>query len=69
LNQKKQACFESKAGSGKKFLTFFCYFEEINVFKRYLKHKVTASSKKRKDESLLLNVSYSQASKYISTIN
>jgi hypothetical protein len=50
----KQACFETKAGPGKKSLTFlFEDFEEIDALKRQLKSEKTASSKKRKAESIL----------------
>jgi hypothetical protein len=51
--KKNKACFEAKAGSGKKSLAFL--FEEINALKRQLKHEKTASSKKRtrKAESIL----------------
>jgi hypothetical protein len=49
----KKACFEAKAGPGKKSLAFL--FEDINVLKRQLKPEKTASSKKRtrKTESIL----------------
>jgi hypothetical protein len=50
-SKKKKACFESKAGPGKKSLAFF--FEENNVLKRQLKPEKTASSKKWKTESIL----------------
>jgi hypothetical protein len=45
-----KACFESKAGPGKKSLAFL--FEEINALKRQLqlKPEKTASSKKRNKE-------------------
>jgi hypothetical protein len=46
-----KACFEAKAGPGKKSLAFL--FEDINAFKRQLKPEKTASSKKRKAESIL----------------
>jgi hypothetical protein len=51
--QQKKACFEAKAEPGKKSLAFF--FEEINALKRQLRLKTekTASSKKRKAESIL----------------
>jgi hypothetical protein len=46
------ACFEGKAGPGKKSLVSI--FEEINALKKqYLKPEKTASSKKRKAESIL----------------
>jgi hypothetical protein len=50
--QQKKACFEAKAGPGKKSLAFF--FKEINALKRklQLKSEKTASSKKRKSESI-----------------
>jgi hypothetical protein len=49
--KKNKACFEAKAEPGKKSLAFL--FEEINVLKRRLKPEKTASSKKRKAESIL----------------
>jgi hypothetical protein len=50
FKQQKKACFEAKAGPGKKYLVFL--FEEINSPKRklQLKPEKTASSKKRKEE-------------------
>jgi hypothetical protein len=53
LKQQKdnKACFEVKAGPGKKSLAFL--FEEIITLKRQLKSEKTASSKKRKSESIL----------------
>jgi hypothetical protein len=50
-----KAHFEAKAGPGKKSLTFLFLFEEINELKRklQLKPEKTASSKKRKDKSIL----------------
>jgi hypothetical protein len=53
FKQQKKACFEAKAGPGKKSLAFLFLFEEINAFKRQLKPEKTASSKKRKAESIL----------------
>jgi hypothetical protein len=53
FKQQKKACFESKAGPGKKSLAFL--FGEINALKRYLKPEKTASSKKRKAESFFFN--------------
>jgi hypothetical protein len=53
FKQKKKACFEAKAGPGKKSLAFLFLFEENNAFKRKLKLEKTASSKKRKAESIL----------------
>jgi hypothetical protein len=53
FNQQKKACFEAKAGPGKKSLAFLIVFEEINGLKRQLKPEKTASSKKRKAESIL----------------
>jgi hypothetical protein len=44
--KKRKACFEAKAGPGKKSLAFLCLFEEINALKRQLKPEKTASSKK-----------------------
>jgi hypothetical protein len=51
FKQQKKACFEAKAGPGKKSLAFL--FEKIDALKRQLKPEKTASSKKRKAESLL----------------
>jgi hypothetical protein len=51
LKQQKKACFENKAGPGKKSLAFL--FEEINALKRQLKPEKTASSKKRKVEFII----------------
>jgi hypothetical protein len=48
-----KACFEAKAGPGKKSLAFLFLFEEINALKRQLKPEKTASSKKKKAESIL----------------
>jgi hypothetical protein len=50
-----KAHFEAKAGPGKKSLAFLFLFEEINELKRklQLKSEKTASSKKRKDKSIL----------------
>jgi hypothetical protein len=50
FKQQKKACFEAKAGPGKKSLAFL--FEQINSLKRQLKPEKTASSKKRKAESI-----------------
>jgi hypothetical protein len=50
--KKNKACFEAKDGPGKKSLAFL--FKEINALKRQLKPKKTASSKKRKAESISL---------------
>jgi hypothetical protein len=47
----KKAFSEAKYKSRNKSLAFI--FEEINAIKTQLNHKKTASSKKRKDESLL----------------
>jgi hypothetical protein len=49
-----KACFEAKAGPGKKSLAFL--FEEINALKRQLKPEKTASSKKWKAESILYSL-------------
>jgi hypothetical protein len=49
FKQQKKACFEAKAGPGKKSLAFL--FEEINALKRQLKPEKTASSKKRKEKT------------------
>jgi hypothetical protein len=51
FKQQKKACFEAKDGPRKKSLAFL--FEEINALKRQLKPEKTASSKKRKAESIL----------------
>jgi hypothetical protein len=53
LNSRKKARFEAKAEPGKKSLAFL--FEEIKALKRQLqlKPEKTASSKKRKAESIL----------------
>jgi hypothetical protein len=48
-----KACFKAKAGPGKKSLSLFFLFEEMNVLKRQLKPEKTESSKKRKAESIL----------------
>jgi hypothetical protein len=49
--KKNKACFEAKAEPRKKSLAFL--FKEINALKRQLKPEKTASSKKRKAESIL----------------
>jgi hypothetical protein len=49
----KKARFEAKAGPRKKSLAFLFLFKEINALKRQLKAEKTASSKKRKAESIL----------------
>jgi hypothetical protein len=46
-----KACFDAKAGPRKKSLAFL--FKEVNALKRQFKPEKTASSKKRKDESIL----------------
>jgi hypothetical protein len=46
LKQQKKACFEAKAGPGKKSLDLLFLMEEINALKRRLKPEKTASSKK-----------------------
>jgi hypothetical protein len=51
FKQQKKVCFEAKAGPRKKALAFL--FEEINALKRKLKPEMSASSKKRKAESIL----------------
>jgi hypothetical protein len=51
FKQQKKARFEAKGGAGKNSLAFL--FEEINGLKRQLKPEKTASSKKRKAESIL----------------
>jgi hypothetical protein len=52
--QKNKAFFEAKAGRGKKYFPCRVLFEEINALKRQLKPEKTASSKKRKAESILI---------------
>jgi hypothetical protein len=52
FKQQKKACFEAKAGPGKKSLAFNFLFEEIDALKRQLKPENTASSKKSKAESI-----------------
>jgi hypothetical protein len=51
FKQQKKARFEAKDGPRKKSLAFI--FEEINALKRKLRPEKTASSKKRKSESIL----------------
>jgi hypothetical protein len=51
FKQQKKAHFEAKSGPENKSLALF--FEEVNVLKRQLKPEKTASSKKRKTESLI----------------
>jgi hypothetical protein len=53
LKKQKKVHFEAKAGPGKKSLAFLVLFKEIDVLKRQLKPEKTASSKKRKAESIL----------------
>jgi hypothetical protein len=53
FKQQNKACFEAKAEPGKKSLAFLFLFKEIDVLKRQLKSEKTASSKKRKAESIL----------------
>jgi hypothetical protein len=53
FKQQKKACFEAQAGTRKKSLAFLCLFEEMNALKRQLSPEKTASSKKRKAESIL----------------
>jgi hypothetical protein len=48
FKQQKKACFEAKAGPGKKPLAFL--LEEINALKRQLKPEKTTSSKKSTKE-------------------
>jgi hypothetical protein len=61
--KKNKACFDVKAGPKKKSLAFLFLFEEINALKRQFKPEKTASSKKRKAESILSigNILYVQA--------
>jgi hypothetical protein len=51
--KKKKACFEAKAGAGKKSLAFLFLFDEVNALKRQLKPENTAIIKKWKTESIL----------------
>jgi hypothetical protein len=53
-----KACFEAKAGPGKKSLAFLLIFEEIIALKRHLQLNPdnSASSKKRKGESILFSL-------------
>jgi hypothetical protein len=51
IKQQKKDFFEAKAGQDKKSLAFLC--KEINALKRKLKPEKTASSRKRKAESIL----------------
>jgi hypothetical protein len=55
FKQQKKACFEAKAGPRKKSLAISFLFKEINALKRQLqlKPEKTASSKKKKAESIL----------------
>jgi hypothetical protein len=53
FKQQKKACFEAKAGPGKKCLAFLFLFEAINALEMKLKPEKTASIKKRKAESIL----------------
>jgi hypothetical protein len=57
FEQQKKACFEAKAGPGKKSLAFLVFFEEINALKRQLKPEKTAYRKKRKAETILSHLS------------
>jgi hypothetical protein len=54
--KKNKACFEAKAGPEKKSLAFSFLFEEINALKTQLKPEKTASSKKRKAETILYSL-------------
>jgi hypothetical protein len=56
FKQQKKAHFEAKAGPRKKSLAIRVLFEEINALKRQLKPEKTASSKKRKAESILYSL-------------
>jgi hypothetical protein len=51
---------EAKAGPGKKSLAFLVLFEEINALKRQLKPEKTTSSKKRKAESILFSIIFTE---------
>jgi hypothetical protein len=53
FKQQKKACFEAKARPGKNSLALLFHFEEIGALNRQLKPEKTASSKKRKAESIL----------------
>jgi hypothetical protein len=52
-HKKNEACFEAKAGPEKKSLVFLFFVIQINALKSQLKPEKTASSKKRKAESIL----------------
>jgi hypothetical protein len=52
FKQQEKAFFEAKAIPRKNSLAFLFLFEEFNALKRQLKPEKTASSKKRKAESL-----------------
>jgi hypothetical protein len=54
FKQQKKACFEAKAGPGKKSLAFLFLFKEISALKRQLKPEKTASIKKRKVELVVM---------------
>jgi hypothetical protein len=51
----KKACFKAKAEPIKKSLVYICLFKEINALERQLRPEKTASSKKRKTESILFS--------------
>jgi hypothetical protein len=52
-NNHNTACSEDKTGPRKKSLALIFLFEEINGLKRHLMPEETASSKKKKTESIL----------------
>jgi hypothetical protein len=58
--KKNKACFEAKAGPGKKSLVFLFLFEQINALKSQLqlKPEKTASSKKSTKEGWIHPLSF-----------
>jgi hypothetical protein len=58
--KKNKPCFEAKAGPRKKSLALLFILEEINSLKRRFKPEKTASSKKRKAESILCLLHWDQ---------
>jgi hypothetical protein len=62
--KQKKACFEAKAGPGKKSLAFLFLFEEINALKRQLKLKPenTTSSKKKAEPLLSTEINLTTSS-------
>jgi ribosomal protein S15P/S13E len=58
----EKAYFDAKSGRVNNSLAFL--FKEINVLKRHLKPEKTASSKKRKAESILFSLCSNQFKNY-----